>query len=317
MDRREFLEKMAVGLGALAGLQLVGMSKVRKETIVPRRPLGDTGEKLSVIGLGGVTVMGMSQADADRFVHEAIDRGINYVDVAPTYGNAEELLGPALRGRRDEVFLACKTLKRKKQEAYAELKGSLRRLGTDHVDLYQFHALRSVEDVETIFGPDGAMEAFLKAKDEGLIRYIGFSAHSVRAALEAMERFRFDTVLFPINFVLYFKENFGPQVVERARQKGTAVLAIKAMAKGKWPEGAKRSRSPKCWYMPTSDPKEAAMALRFALSQPVTAAVPPGDEGLFRMAMDIAADLAPVTRGEMEELRRTAQAQEPIFKLDI
>jgi len=317
MERREFLKKMAVGLGALAGLQLVGSSKVRKEAIIPRRPLGRTGVKLSVIGLGGVTVMGMPQADANRLVHEAIDRGINYVDVAPTYGNAEELLGPVLRGRRDEVFLSCKTLERKRQGAYAELKESLRKLGTDHLDLYQFHALRSTEDVETIFGPDGAMEAFLEARDEGLIRYIGFSAHSVRAALEAMERFRFDTVLFPVNFVLYFKENFGPQVVERARQKGTAVLAIKAMAKGKWPKGAKRGKFPKCWYMPTSDPREASLALRFTLSQPVTAAVPPGNERLFRMAMDVAADFVPVTHGEVEELKKVAEGQEPIFKLDI
>lgn len=319
MKRRDFIQKLAFGLIGVAGLPYLwpelNLQAQQKE--IPKRPYGKTGIKLSIVGLGGVVVLKMSQQEANRIVHEAIDRGVNYFDVAPTYGNAEEILGPALKGYRDKIFLACKTLKRTRKEAMAELYNSLKRLGTDHFDLYQFHALSKMEDVEKIFAPGGAMEAFLQAREKGLIRYIGFSAHSVKAALAALDRFNFDSVLFPINFVLYFRENFGPQVVRKAKEKGTAVLAIKAMAKGRWPKGADRSAFPKCWYQPVSDPEEASMALRFALSQPITAAIPPGDERLFKLALDIAANFTPITEEEIERLKEIAQSAEPLFKLDI
>ena len=325
MHRRKFLKTIATtGVGAFASLQLAGCGKKFTETaedkkIIPKRPYGKTGEELSIIGLGGVVVMKMPQPDVNNLVHESIDRGVNYVDVAPTYGNAEALLGPALRGYRDKIFLACKTQHRKKEAAADELRKSLERLETDHFDLYQFHAISKMEDVETIFGEGGAIEAFEEAKKEGLIRYIGFSAHSAKAALAAMDRFDFDSILFPINFALYYKENFGPQVVEKAEEKGVARLAIKAMAKHSWPKDADRSKFPNCWYQPVSDPVITGMALRFTLSQPITAAVPPGDPNLFRMAMDIASQFTLITDEEKGELKKIAQSQdqESIFKLDV
>jgi len=322
MHRRKFLKTIATtGIGAFAGLHITGKGFAETpedKKIIPKRPYGKTGEELSIIGLGGVVVMKMPQPDVNNIVHEAIDRGVNYVDVAPTYGNAEALLGPALRGYRDKIFLACKTQHRKKEEAADELRKSLERLETDHFDLYQFHAISNMEDVETIFGEGGAIEAFEEAKKEGLIRYIGFSAHSAKSALAAMDRFDFDSILFPINFALYHNENFGPQVVEKAAEKGVARLAIKAMAKHRWPKDADRSASPNCWYQPVSDTAMASMALRFTLSQPVTAAVPPGDPKLFRMAMDIASQFTPITDEEKGELKKIAQSQdqESIFKLD-
>src|SRR5437870_10594780 len=173
-----------------------------------RRPLGTTGEELSMIGFGGILVMNVDPAEAGRLVAEAIDRGINYFDVAPSYGNAEERLGPALAPYRDRVFLACKSGKRDKAEAARELRESLQRMQTDHFDLYQLHALTSMEEMEQALGPGGAMEAFREARDAGLIRYIGFSAHSVETALAAMDRFAFASILFPTNFVLFYQANF-------------------------------------------------------------------------------------------------------------
>jgi len=319
MDRRRFLKTMATtGVGALASLNLgkeLAASLEKKE--IPKREFGKTGEKISIIGLGGVTVMNIPQKEVNSIVNEAIENGVNYVDVAPTYGNAEELLGPALEEYRKEIFLACKTNKRKKEEAKAELIQSLKNLRTDHFDLYQFHAISSMEDVETIFGDGGAVEAFIEAKEEGLIRYIGFSAHSVKAALASMDRFDFDSILFPTNFALYYKGNFGPQVIEKAKQKGVVRLAIKAMAKSKWSPDANRKEFPKCWYQPASDPDLANMALRFTLSQPITAAIPPGDPKLFRMAMDLAKRFTPITEDEDKQLQNIAQNQELIFKLDV
>lgn len=324
MHRRKFLKTVAVtGIGAFTGLQVTGKGFAETpedRKMIPKRPYGKTDRELSIIGLGGVTVMNMEQPEVNNLVHEAIDRGVNYVDVAPTYGNAEALLGPALKGYRDKIFLACKTQHRKKEEAAAELQKSLERLETDHFDLYQFHAISNMEDVETIFGEGGAIEAFEEARKQGLIRYIGFSAHSAKAALAAMDRFNFDSILFPINFALYYKENFGPQVIKKAEEKDVARLALKAMAKHSWPkDAADRKEFPNCWYQPVSDPKMANMALRFTLSQSITAAVPSGDPKLFRMAMDIASQFTPITDEEEEELKKIAQNQneESIFKLDI
>jgi aryl-alcohol dehydrogenase-like predicted oxidoreductase len=279
-----------------------------------RRALGKTGQELSIVGFGGIVVMNVEPPEASRLVAEAVDRGVNYFDVAPSYGNAEERLGPALAPYRDRVFLACKTGKRSKEEAAAELRQSLSQMQTDHFDLYQLHALTSMEEMERALGPGGALEAFLEARDAGLIRHIGFSAHSVETALAAMDRFEFDSILFPTNFVLYFQANFGPQVVERARQNGVGRLALKAMARTQWAEGQPKSFS-KTWYQPIDDPKEAALALRFTLSQPITAAIPPGEAQLFRLALDIADRFQPLSQEETEEIRRRASGLQPIFRL--
>src|SRR5579871_5428020 len=183
-----------------------------------QRSLGRTGRELSIVGLGGVVFVGLSQSESDAIVAEAVDRGVTYFDVAPSYGHEQETekrLGPALKPYRDQAFLACKTGQRKKEGAAMELRRSLQHLQTDHVDLYQLHAITTVEDVETAFGPDGAMEAFVEAQQAGLVRHIGFSAHSVEAALLAMDKFDFASALFPINFVTYYVGNFGPQIIAR------------------------------------------------------------------------------------------------------
>jgi aryl-alcohol dehydrogenase-like predicted oxidoreductase len=281
-----------------------------------RRVLGRTGRELSIVGLGGVVFVGTTQAEADAIVSEAVDRGVNYFDVAPSYGQDQETekrLGPALKPYRANSFLACKTGQRRKAGAAAELRRSLEHLQTDHVDLYQLHAITTVEDVETAFGPDGAMEAFVEAQQAGLVRHLGFSAHSVEAALLAMDRFDFASALFPINFVTYYVGDFGPQIIARAQEKGVARLALKAMARTSWAEGAERPY-PHCWYEPLSDPHLAELALRFTLSQPITAAIPPGDPRLFRLALDLAERFRLITPEELSELRAYGQPLHPIFK---
>jgi predicted aldo/keto reductase-like oxidoreductase len=280
---------------------------------LPRRPLGRTGETLSVIGLGGMALADETPEVASSLVREAFENGVNYFDVAPSYRNAEDLLGPALRPFRNKVFLACKTLARDRQAAELELSRSLEKLQTDHFDLYQFHALTKTEEVEKIFGPGGAAEAFLKAKKDGRIRFIGFSAHSTEAALLALDKFPFDTVLFPVNYVSLLGNGFGSAVIEKARAKGLGILAIKALAQTPWPEGEERTGCPKCWYRPILDPAEQGQALRFTLSQPVTAAVPPGDPAIFRSALRLGKEAGPLTEGELGDLRERAARLKPVF----
>jgi predicted aldo/keto reductase-like oxidoreductase len=155
------------------------------------------------------------------------------------------------------------------------------------------------------------MEVFLAAREEGTVRHIGFSAHSVQAALAMMDRFRFDSVLFPINHVCYAQGNFGPQVVERARERGTARLAIKAMARTVKGDGS--HKYPKCWYAPVDDPDLARQALRFTLSEDITACVPSGDERLFRQAVDLMMDFEPLAPAEREVLLAGTAGVQPIF----
>jgi len=320
VERREFLKKGTVAAGSVAtGGLLQGAQPecdCTSASKLPRRAYGDTGERLSIIGFGGIVVSGVEQEHANRVVAEAVEKGVNYFDVAPSYGDAEIKLGPALEPYRKDVFLACKTTQRTKEGAAAELAESLRRLRTDHLDLYQLHAMTDVQkDVEVAFGAGGAMEVFLEAKKSGQVRYLGFSAHSEEAALAAMERYDFDSILFPINFATFYQGNFGPRVMEAAKAKGVARLALKAMARQKWAQGDPlRKEYPKCWYRPLTDRNEAKLALYFTLSQQVTAAIPPGDESLFLLALDLAMGFRPISQKEKETLRQMAQSTDPVFR---
>jgi predicted aldo/keto reductase-like oxidoreductase len=322
MDRRDFLKKgttAAAGLGA--SNQLLEPFAKADETVgshkpIPRRKLGKTGEELSIVGFAGIVVMNNSQSFANNMVAEAVDRGVNYFDVAPTYGDAQERLGPALEPYRKNVFLACKEEDWTKDGCAKLLEESLRLLRTDHVDLYQFHALSKMTDLEQIFGPNGAMETFEAARKAGKLRFMGFSAHSVEVALAAMDRYNFDTILFPINFVLFSQANFGPQVIEHAQRKGMGIMALKGMAKTTWPESMSKDHPhDKCWYQPADFPHQAALGYRWTLSRPITAAIPPGDERYSRLGMDIGEQFEPVTNEEEQKLMASAAGLKPIFHL--
>ena len=277
-----------------------------------KRSFGRTGEKLSIVGFGGIVVMNEVQSDADRYVVEAIERGVNYFDVAPTYGDAEERLGPALEPYRKNVFLACKTIQRKKDDALGELRMSLKRLRTDHIDLYQFHGVSKISEVEQIFAPGGAIETFLMAREEGLIRFIGFSAHSEEAAIAMMERFDFESVLFPFNYVCWHEGKFGQAVLKKAQEKGVALLGLKALARTVRAQEAER-RFPKCWYEPVQSPEEAETALRFSLSLPLVSSVSPSHAELLWWQCDAAEKFKPLSRKQTEEVRLLAESIKPIF----
>jgi len=283
------------------------------EETMDKRQLGNTGEMLSVIGFGGIMLRDTDPAEASRLVSRAVNgRGVNYFDVAPSYGNAEEMLGPALEPYRDGVFLACKTGERSAGGAERELAESLERLRTDHFDLYQLHAVSAMDEVEQITAPGGALEAFIRAREQGKVRYLGFSAHSEEAALELVERFDFDTVLFPFNWVTWYEGNFGHRLLARAQEKGMGVLAIKALAKRALAEGEPRKR-PNCWYYPVESYEEARLAVRFTLSKPVTSAVTPGDPELFEWACDAAEEFEPLSEAEEKELASRARGLQPVF----
>ena len=277
-----------------------------------KRAYGKNNDMISIVGFGGIIVTNETQQDADNFVAEAIDLGVNYFDVAPSYGNAEDKLGPALAGKRDNVFLACKTGKRNFDEAEAEMKTSMEKLKTDHFDLYQLHGVASMEDVEKILGPGGCISLLDQAKKDGRIRYAGFSAHSQEAAIALMDAYDFDSVLFPYNWMNVNTNGFGEGILKKAQEKGVTRLALKSLAHRNWNEGEQRVYN-KCWYKPLEDEEMIDLALRFTLSAPITAAIPPGHIEYLRLAVKVVENFKPLTEEERLILKEKSKEIKPIF----
>jgi len=311
MKRRKFLENAALGSLAL-GLTSFEKDRNKTHTEFPKRKLGKTGESLSIIGFGGIILNDNPQEYANEIVAKAFNSGINYFDIAPSYGNALPKLGPALKSYRKDCFLACKTMERTAQGAEKELNESLQALQTDHFDLYQLHALSSTDEVEKAFAPGGAMEVFNKAREKGKVRFLGFSAHDEEAALLAMSKFDFDTILYPINFNCWMNGDFGPRAFETAKSKGMGILALKAMAMTHIKAGETKPYK-NVWYRPVEDDDMAGLALRYTLSKEVTAAIPPGDAQFFWKALEIVRDLKPITQSEIDRLNAFATGNPPLF----
>jgi len=324
VKRRSFLKAVsgAVSAGAISrapaalGQQANPKGSNEPGAGLQRRELGRTGEKISVVGFPGLALVHYDQDECTAGLHRAFDRGVNYFDVAPAYGRGvcETKMGIGLQGLdHSRYFLSCKTKMRDKDGARKELETSLKSLKTDHFDLYQLHALRRPEEVKEALGPGGAMETILKAKEEGKVRFIGFSAHTTRAALEAMNGFRFDTVMFPINFVEHFLMGFGKPVTELAAEQGVGVIAIKAMSRGAWPADMKRTR--KWWYRSVEEKDEVDLAYRFTLSQKnVATGIPPSFLDLLDKAIDAGRTIRSITDSEMERARKLAQTCKSIFR---
>lgn len=277
------------------------------------RAYGQTGDRLSVIGFGGIVVRDTTPAEAARHVGRALDLGINYFDVAPSYGNSEERLGPALAPHRDQVFLACKSSRRRAADARPELEQSLKRLKTDHFDLYQIHGIPSLEEAEMVLAPGGTLEVLVKARERGLVRHLGFSAHSEAAALRLLDVFPFDSVLFPINLFCWRDGGCGERLCRQAKKQGAAILALKTLARRRWRDGEQK-QWPKCWYSPFDTLPEAKAALAFTLAKPVTAAVSPGHAELLWLMCDALAQLGPEP---WPEPSTDGMDGAPIFKTDV
>ena len=310
------LRGRAAGAGTALSLFPAGLQGLEREKGpggLERRALGKTGEKLSIIGFGGIVVMDATTEQAAERVRAAVEAGVNYFDVAPSYGNAEDMLGPALEPHRKGVFLACKTQGRTKEAATKELESSLRKMRTDHFDLYQHHAVTKRKDALTILGPGGAMEAFEAAKKAGKVRFLGFSAHSVEAATALMDGYAFDTILFPVNYATWHAGGFGPQVLAKAKEKGMGILCLKAMAKGPWPEGAAK-RYAKCWYEPLDTPEDGRDGPALHAVAPGDGRDPAGRRDALRHGPEARRRLQPLSAAEVEAIKAKGLAAAPLFR---
>lgn len=281
-----------------------------------RRRLGRTGHKSTVAIFGAASFWEVTQAEADEVMEQVISAGVNHIDVAPSYGLAEERLGPWLARERDRFFLGCKTMERTREGAATELQRSLERLQVDMFDLYQLHAVTSLEELDQATGPGGALEAIHDARAEGLTHFIGLTSHGVDAPavlLEALRRFDFDSVLFPLNFVLYanpiYRRN-AEELLRQCRARAVGTMIIKAIAKGPWGD---RPKTYNTWYEPFDDAAHIQQAVNFALSQDVTGLCTVGDVTLLPLFLEACERFTPMNAAQQEAMIATAANYEPLF----
>jgi aryl-alcohol dehydrogenase-like predicted oxidoreductase len=280
------------------------------------RRLGRTGHESALAIFGSAAFYEISQADADDAMALVIDAGVNHIDVAPSYGLAEERLGPWMEKERNRFFLGCKTGERKKEEAAAEMRRSLERLQVDSFDLYQLHAVCTLEDLDQVTGPDGALEAIVEAREEGLTHFIGITGHGMEAPsvfLEALRRFDFDTVLFPLNFVVFanpaFRRN-AKELLRQCQERDVGVMIIKSIAEGPWGE---QPRARNTWYQPFEEPEMIQRAVNFVLSQDVTGLITAGDTMLLPKVLAACEHFTPMSEGDQETLVAEGGSYELIF----
>lgn len=258
---------------------------------VEKRRLGRLGHRSSVLIYGAAALSEVSQDVADRSIQEALDGGINHLDVAADYGDAELRLGPWIPEIRERVFLATKTGRRDRESAWREINTSLERLRTDRVDLLQLHAVGDLGELDLATGPDGALEAAVRAQEEGLVGAVGITGHGHGAPathLEALRRYPFATVLTPLNPVLWRDPSYRADyeaLVAEVRRQDAGLMTIKTVSRRNWPEGTDPTFT--TWYEPYAEQARITAAASWVLAHEEVTGIPTaGDVRLLGMLLE-------------------------------
>ena len=260
---------------------------------IEKRPFGRTGHMSSAVLFGGAAVRAVDQGEADRVLDLLLEYGINHIDTAPTYGDAELRIGPWMDRHRGDFFLATKTKERRYGPAREEIRRSLARLRTDRLDMLQLHALIHPDEWDTAFSEDGALRAAVEARDEGLVRFIGVTGHGWNVAAmhkRSLAAFDFDSVLMPWNWFCAEREDYRhdfEEVLATCRERNLAVQTIKSIARGPWSAGAERNRI--TWYQPLEVESEIRLAVHWLLAHPGLFLNSVGDVGLLPAVLKAAA----------------------------
>ncbi len=234
----------------------------------------------------------------------------------PPTGRPKNRIGPWMRTERQRFFLGCKTYERNQESAWAELNRSLERLQVDRFDLYQAHAVNTMEELDLVTGPGGSLQTLLKAREQGLTTWLGITGHGIdspRVFLEALHRFDFDTVLFPINFVQYANPEFrknADELLKTCRARDVGVMIIKSITRQPWGD---QPHTRNTWYKPFEEPADIQTAVNFALSQDVTGLCTAGDTQIFPIMLQACENFKPMSAAEQEKLIASAGQYEPLF----
>ncbi len=281
-----------------------------------KRRFGRTQHFSTVAIFGGAAFGEISQPEADQVMEQVIAAGINHIDVAPSYGQAEERIGPWMLNERKRFFLGCKTTERSREGAWNEMQASLKRLQTKSFDLYQLHAVTSMEELDQVTMRGGALEAVVQARDEGLTNFIGITGHGINAPaiyLEALRRFDFDSILFPLNYaqmsIPVYRKN-TEELIATCRSKDVGTMVIKTITRGPWGDKPKTAT---CWYEPFDGMDEIQNAVNFALSYDVTGLCTVGDTRILPMVLKACENFTALTPLECEKLILQGKQLEPLF----
>jgi aryl-alcohol dehydrogenase-like predicted oxidoreductase len=277
-----------------------------------KRKLGKTEHDSTVVLFGAASLGEVTQDTADESIQYALDAGINHFDTAASYGEAELRLGPWMRKIRKDIFLATKTGERTRDAAKRQIEASLKRLQTDKLDLLQLHAVTSFEELEQVLAPGGALEAAIEAKEQGLTRFIGITGHGHIAPavhLEALRRFPFDTVLTPLNFILYSNSAYRKifhELEEEVRKQDTGLMVIKAVARGPWKSAQDKKYA--TWYEPFDQAEYIRQCVNFVLSNcTLTGLASAGDVRLLPKIVEAARTYQPLDEEEKRKLFASAE----------
>jgi aryl-alcohol dehydrogenase-like predicted oxidoreductase len=280
------------------------------------RRLGRTGHHSTLVIMGSAAFYSGNQEETNATMDRVLAAGINHIDVAPGYGLAEKLLGPWLESRRDRFFISCKTEQRTADKAWADLENSFKLLHTDHFELYQFHAVTSMKELDQVTAPGGAWETLARARDEGLTQWLGITGHGMlapRVHLEALKRLDLDTVMFPLNPRLYADPDFrrdAEALLAYAQEHDVGVMIIKSIARGPWGE---REHTYNTWYEPYDTPQPIADGVQFVLSQPgVTSVASVADVRLLPMVIQAGETFQPMDPAAQQALI-AARASDGLF----
>ena len=283
--------------------------------LIEKRPFGRTDHMSTVTIFGGASLMRGTERDAGVALEVLLKYGVNHIDTAPRYGDAELLIVPWMDRHRKEFFLATKTSRRTYEEAREEIRRSLERLRVDQIDLIQLHALTHPDEWDQAMGPGGALEALVEAREQGLVRFIGVTGHGWTVAAmhkRSLKRFGFDSVLLPYNYLMHLNERYRnefEEVVRVCRERNAAVQTIKSIARGPWGI-TPHNRNP--WYQPLEEQGDIDRAVHWVLGRPDIFLITVGDVELLPKVLDAASRFQRrPSSEEMEDLVRRNKMSSP------
>lgn len=284
--------------------------------MIEKRPFGRTGHMSTATLFGAAALGNVTQDDADRTLEVLLKYGVNHIDTANSYGESEKRIGPWMDRHRNDFFLATKTENRTYEGATEHLHRSLDLLRTDHIDLWQMHVLIKPDEWETAMGPGGALEAFIEAREQGLVRFLGVTGHYTVVGWmhkRSLERYDFDSVLLPYNFAMMQNPTYAKDfeaLIALAQERNVAVQTIKSCTRGPWGD---KERSASTWYEPFSDQETIDRAVSWVLGRQGIFLNTPGDIHILPKVLDAAARFQP---GQTQEQLDQAMAElepEPLF----
>jgi aryl-alcohol dehydrogenase-like predicted oxidoreductase len=284
--------------------------------MIPLHPFGRTGHQSTRVLFGAAALGAVTQDEADRTLELVRSHGINHIDTAASYGEAELRLGPWVEQHRDEYFLATKTGERTRDAAYREINESLEKLRTDHVDLIQLHNLVDEDEWQTAFAKGGALEAAVQARDEGLVRFIGVTGHGLTVAKQhrrSLEEFDFDSVLLPYNYPMSLNAEYLADfdaLVSVCEQRDVAVQTIKSITRAPWGD---KEQTAATWYEPLTDQGAIDTAVSWVLGRPGVFLNTVGDIHILPKVLDAAESFA--ERPDEDAMRQleATWGMEPLF----